>query len=113
MTDVTQIEGENDIVDPLMIEALNGVPNFFEIPDELREEVEKRTMTTERMFWLRSALIEKNPVTEAILRRAFYAESRCWEMESRLAEVSLIASGMKERIESLEDTIKATAGHTG
>lgn len=102
-----------DAADPVLIEALNGVPNFLDIPDELRKEIEKTTMVAERMFWLRSKLIKKNTLTEAILRRAFYAESRAYEMEMRLAEMSLIASGMKEEIERLTDEITVIAGHTG
>lgn len=107
------LNGEPEEVDPVLVEALNGVPNFLDLPDELREEIEKATMVAERMFWLRSNKIEKNAVTEAILRRAFYAEARAYEMEMRLAEVSLIASGMKEEIERLKDEIKITAGYTG
>ncbi len=96
-------------VDPLVVEALNGVPRFYDIPDELREIIEKSTMTGERMFWLRSRLIEKTPVTEAILRRALYAEQRCWEMENRLAEVSLIAAGLKEEVERLQGELTKLA----
>lgn len=112
MTDIAAPDSP-DIVDPVIVEALNGVPNFLDIPDELRIEIEKATVVAERMFWLRSSLIEKTPVTEAILRRAFYAEARAYEMEMRLAETSLIASGMKEEIERLNDVIKTTAGYTG
>jgi hypothetical protein len=100
-------------VDPIVAQALNGVPQFYDLPDELRQTIEQATMTAERMFWLRANLIEKGPVTEALLRRALYAEARCWEMENRVAEVSLIASGMKERIEQLESEIAIVAGHTG
>ncbi len=89
-------------VDLMTEQALNGVPKFYDIPDELRDIIEQRTIATERMFWLRATLIEKDPVTEVILRRAFYAESRCWEMENRVAEISLIASGMKGEIERLQ-----------
>ena len=97
--------------DPVLAEALNGVPDFMDLPDEYRHEVEKRTMAAERMFWLRSALIEKTVVTEAMLRRAFYAEQRCYESEFRLAEVSLVASGLKEEVERLQDQIGIVAGH--
>ena len=109
---MTDLELESP-VDPVLAEALNGAPDFMELPDEYREAIEAATMTAERMFWLRSSLIEKDTVTEALLRRAIYAEQRCYESEFRLAEVSLIASGMKEKIESLEDEITVIAGHTG
>lgn len=99
-------------VDPLVVEALNGVPRFYELPDELRQVIEKQTLTGERMFWLRSRLIEKNPVTEAVLRRAIYAEQRCWEMENRLAEVSLVASGLKEEVERLQGELTKLAKAT-
>ena len=102
-----------DTPDPVLVEALNGAPNFLDLPDEYRVEVEKATMVAERMFWLRSNLIEKTPMTEALLRRAFYAEQRCYESEFRLAEVSLVASGMKEEIERLQDEIKVVAGYVG
>lgn len=102
-----------DSLDPIMVEALNGVPDFLDLPDELTAEVEKATMVAERMFWLRSRMIEKTPVTEAILRRAFYAEARAYETEMRLAELSLIASGMKDEIERLQDVVKSVSGHTG
>ena len=111
--DLDGLKRADDIIDPVMVEALNGVPNFLDIPEELSTEIEKATMVAERMFWLRSSKIEKTPVTEAILRRAFYAEARAYEMEFRLAEVSLIASGMKEEIEHLKDAIATTAGYTG
>lgn len=102
-----------DVVDPVVVEALNGVPDFLDLPEELTAEIEQATMIAERMFWLRSKLIEKTPVTEAILRRAFYAEARAYETEMRLAELSLIASGMKGEIERLQDVVKSTAGYTG
>ena len=107
---------ENELevqADPVLVEALNGVPDFMDLPDEYRETIETATMAAERMFWLRSNLITKDAVTEALLRRAIYAEQRCYESEFRLAEVSLIASGMKEKIESLQDEISIVAGHTG
>ena len=102
-----------DSVDPIVVQALNGVPQFYDLPDELQATVEQATLAAERMFWLRASLIVKEPATEALLRRAIYAEQRCWEMENRLAETSLIASGMKERIEQLESEIAIVAGHTG
>jgi len=94
-------------------EALNGVPDFLQLPDEYRETIEQATLTAERMFWLRATHLIKDVATTTLLRRAIYAEQRCYESEFRLAEVSLIASGMKEKIEQLEDEIKIIAGHTG
>ena len=94
-------------------EALNGVPDFYDLPDELTKVIEKSTLAAERMFWLRAAHILKDVVTTTLLRRAIYAEQRCWEMENRLGEVSLIAQGMKEEIERLKAEINTIAGHTG
>lgn len=95
-------------------EALGAVPDFYELPDELRTTIEDATVRAERMFWLRAQHIEDTPVTRTLLRRAMYAEARCWEMENRLAEVSLVASGMKAEIERLQDQLtdlsKATGG---
>jgi hypothetical protein len=99
--------------DPALSEVLNGVPDFLEIPDELREEIEKATMVAERMFWLRSQHIQETPLFTAMLRRAFYAEARAFEMEMRLAETSLIASGLKEKVEELQREIATVAGYTG
>jgi hypothetical protein len=100
------------VVDPIVAQALNGVPQFYDIPDELRASIEQAVMQHERMFWLRSADIPQGPAETTLLRRAIYAEQRCWEMENRLAEVSLIAQGMKERIEDLENQLTVLAGHT-
>lgn len=111
--DLAGLKKTSDEVDQVIVEALNGVPNFMDLPDEYRAEVEKATMVAERMFWLRSSLIEKTALTEALLRRAFYAEQRCYESEFRLAEVSLVASGLKDEIERLQDVVKSTAGYTG
>ena len=92
-------------------EALSGVPNFYDLPDELTEVIEQATLKVERMFWLRAAHIVKDVVNTALLRRAIYAEQRCWEMENRLGEVSLIAQGMNEEIERLKGEINKLAGH--
>ena len=107
-------------VDSIMVEApiaeqeaLNGTPNFYDLPEELTEAIEKATLTVERMFWLRAGHIKKDAVTTTLLRRAVYAEQRCWEMENRLGEVSLIAQGMKDEIERLKQEINTIAGHTG
>jgi len=100
-----------DQLDPIVAEALAGVPDFFDLPEEYRKVVEAATVTAERMFWLRSTLIEKTPTTMAMLRRAFYAEQRCAESEFRLAEISLVASGLKEEVERLTDEISIVSGH--
>lgn len=100
-----------DTIDPTVAEALNGVPDFFDLPAEYRQAVEAATVKAERMFWLRSNVIEKTPLVEAILRRAFYAEQRCAESEFRLAEISLITSGLREEIERLQDEITTISGH--
>lgn len=94
-------------------EALNGVPDFMDLPDEYREAIEQNTLTAERMFWLRANHLVKDVVTTTLLRRAIYAEQRCYESEFRLAEVSLVASGLKEKVEQLQDEISVVAGHTG
>lgn len=83
-------------------EALQGVPNFYQIPDELRAVIEKAVLIKERMFWLRSSHITKDSVTAALLRRALYAECRCWEMENQAAEMALITSGAADRVKELE-----------
>ena len=83
--------------------CLFGVPDFLDIPDELTDALQKATMAKERQFWLRAGdRVKKDPTTEILLRRAVYAESRCWEMENRAAEMALICNGAAERIEVLE-----------
>lgn len=113
MSDEGVIQLPEDEVDPAVVQALNGVPNFMDLPDEYRETVEKKTLTAERMFWLRTSLIEQTPVTQALLRRAMYAEQRCYESEFRLGEVSLIASGMKDEIDRLQGELTKLAKATG
>ena len=98
-------EIEVDQVDIVEVQALNGVPDFFDIPEELASVITQRTVTSERMFWLRATAIEKDKTNTILLRRAMYAESRCWEMENRLAELALIVPGMREEIERLQDRI--------
>lgn len=99
--------------DLLLAEALTGVPDFYEIPEELAKQIEEQVESRERMFWLRSNRIEQDLVTRSLLRRAIYAEVRCWEMENRLAEVVLITKGGAERVSELEqqlsDLAKATS----
>lgn len=86
----------------LITEAMNGVPNFYDIPDEQREIIEKTTLAKERMFWLRATHIEQNLVNTQLLRRAVYAETRCFEMENMAAEMALITSGAADRVRDLE-----------
>ncbi len=99
-------------VDIQEVHALNGVPDFYDLPAELNEVIEKKTMTSERMFWLRASSIEKDKVNTILLRRAMYAESRCFEMENRLGELALIVPGMKEEIERLQDQLTVLASAT-
>ncbi len=83
-------------------EAMNGVPDFYEIPEEQRTVIEKTTLVKERMFWLRATHLDKNATTETLLRRAVYAETRCFEMENMAAEMALITSGAADRVRELE-----------
>lgn len=84
-------------------EALSGVPDFLDIPDELKQTIEEQTMAKERLFWLRATHILKDMTNSVLLRRAIYAEQRCLEMEMRLAETALIAQGLKGECERLSD----------
>lgn len=94
---------DDTIEDEILIaEAMHGVPDFYEIPDAQREKIEKATLTKERMFWLRATHIEQNVVNTHLLRRAVYAESRCWEVENMVAEMALITSGAADRVRALE-----------
>jgi len=86
-------------------EALNGVPLWLDIPDELSQTIEKQTLLKERMFWLRSSAIVKDAVNSTLLRRAIYAEQRCYEMENRAAEMALITFGAAEKVKELEKRI--------
>lgn len=92
--------------DLLLAEALNGVPDFLDIPEGLAKVIEEQVEARERMFWLRSNRIEQDIVTRSLLRRAIYAETRAIEMENRLAEMVLITQGAKERVEELEQGLK-------
>lgn len=83
-------------------EALNGIPIWYTIPDEMTQVIEKSVIVKERMFWLRSSSIEKDAVNSTLLRRAVYAEQRCWEMENRLGEMALITEGAAVRVKELE-----------
>ncbi len=95
-------------------EAFEGVPQWYEIPSELSEIIEKGVLQRERMFWLRATHILKDVVNSALLRRAIYAELRCWEMENRAAEMALIANGAADRVKELEakmnELAEATSG---
>lgn len=94
-------------------EALNGVPLFYDIPSELAQVIEKQVLIKERMFWLRATSINKDPVNSTLLRRAVYAEQRCWEMENRAGEMALITEGAKEKIvelrKQLDELSRATS----
>lgn len=90
----------------LIAEAMHGVPDFYEIPDAQREVIERATLVKERMFWLRATHINQDIVNTQLLRRAVYAESRCWEMENMAAEMALITSGAAERVRELEAQVE-------
>jgi hypothetical protein len=83
-------------------EALNGVPTFLDLPDEVREKIEKQVLNVERLFWLRATHIKRDIVTTSLLRRAIYAEQRCNETEHMLAEMACITEGAKMRIEEMQ-----------
>ena len=95
-----------DTLDDLITdECFTGAPPFYDLPDDVREKVEGQVQRAERMFWLRVTNLEKTPVTEALLRRAVYAEQRCWEMENMLAEMALIAKGAGQTVKDLAEGI--------
>ena len=87
-------------------EAMNGVPIWLDIPEELTKTIEIQTLQKERMFWLRSTSIVKDVVSTTLLRRAIYAEQRCYEMENRAAEMALITFGAAEKVTELEERIE-------
>jgi len=93
-------------------EALNGVPIWLDIPDELSKTIEIQTLQKERMFWLRSNSIVKDAVNTTLLRRAIYAEQRCHEMENRAAEMALITFGAAEKVKELENKLDELARAT-
>lgn len=88
--------------DLLLEEAFNSSPDYYDIPVDMEKAIQEQVSARERMFWLRASRIESNVVTRSLLRRAIYAEVRCWESESRLAEMVMITQGAKQRIEELE-----------
>lgn len=94
--------GKPTIDDLLLEEAFTGSPDYYDIPEEMEKQIQAQVTARERVFWLRSARIQDDIVTRSLLRRALYAEVRCWESESRLAELVLISKGAKQRIEELE-----------
>ena len=96
----------------ILDEALNGVPDFMDVPEALQQLFEQATARSERMFWLRATHIPDEVITRTLLRRAFYAEARAWEMENRLAETSLIASGLKDEVERLQAKLTELAAAT-
>ena len=93
-------------------EALNGVPLFYDIPSELAQVIEKQVLVKERMFWLRATSIDKDPVNSTLLRRALYAEQRCWEMENRAGEMAIITEGAAVKIKELEKKLDELARAT-
>lgn len=91
-------------------EALSGVPNFLDIPDQLAEKIKEKTLASERMFWLRARNIKKDIVNTTLLRRAAYAEARLNEVEFMLAEMAVITEGAVEEVERLQKQLSKLAG---
>jgi len=99
------------LIDPREQAALNGVPNFYELPDEVREKIEKNVLKTERFFWLNDNVLDKDDTAiRTMLRRAIYAEQRCWEMENQLAEMAMITQGAAQRVSELEASLNELSG---
>lgn len=91
--------------------CLAQVPDFYDIPDELRETIEAEVVRRERLFWMTAGrALPDTVVTRTLLRRALYAEVRCWEMENRAAEMALIANGAAERVKELQAALSSAAG---
>ena len=103
-------ETENDLI---LNEALNGAPDFYEIPEEMQKQIEEQVTARERFFWLARRRNEQNVITRSLLRRAIYAEVRLVEAESRLGEMGLICHAAKQRIEQLETKLNELSGATG
>ena len=82
-------------------EALAYVPPFYELPNEVREKIERQVLRAERMFWLQAGNIAKDIVNTTLLRRAVYAEQRCWEMENMLGEMAIITEGAGQTVKDL------------
>ncbi len=74
-------------------EALNQIPEWFDIPEEMQAEIGAKVLARERVFWLRSANILKlnlrNVVVDTLLRRAAYAEIRLSITEEKLAKMTV------------------------
>jgi hypothetical protein len=113
MIERSSIEAAQVGMDLVEDEALFGVPDFMDVPDELRDALQVAVLAKERQFWLRATHIVKDIVNRTLLRRAVYAESRCWEMENQAAEMALICNGAADRVKELEakleDTVAATS----
>lgn len=104
--------GKPTVDDLLLEEAFNSAPDYYDIPEDMEKLIQEQVSARERMFWLRASRIDDNLVTRSLLRRAMYAEVRCWESESRLSEMVLILKGAKQRIEELEAKMKELAWAT-
>jgi len=87
--------------DPIEAEALNGVPNLLDIPDEVEDKLRALVLRGERLFWMRSSLIVKDTANTTLLRRALYAEHRLNETEHMLAEMAMITQGASQTVKDL------------
>lgn len=90
-------------------ELLSGAPDFLDLPDRRRKELEKNVMRRERVFWLQTRRVMKNFVSEALVRRAIYAEERAHDAEMRLGELALICNGMKDEVDRLQGELTKLA----
>ena len=95
--------------------AMNGVPEFLDIPQDMQDKIAAATVAKERFFWLSvGKAITKTPVTEALLRRAIYAEQRVLETEFMLGEMGIICQAAKDEVErlqaQLDETVRTTDG---
>ena len=92
-------------------EAMAGVPEFLDIPQDMQDKIAAATVAKERYFWL-ATKITKTPVTEALIRRAIYAEQRVLETEYMLGEMAVICKGAKQRVEELQKQLDETVRET-
>lgn len=90
--------------------VFTGSPPFMDVPDEFRLKVEEQVKRAERLFWLRVTGLDDTAPMRLMLRRAVYAEQRCWEMENMLAEMALIARGAGDTIKDLASGIDPDVG---
>lgn len=104
MADAVEAQAENELT---LQEALNGAPDFFEIPEGMQKQIEEQVEARERFFWLAAKRIPQNIITRSLLRRAIYAEVRVTETECRLGEMGLICQAAQERITQLQDQLTA------